>query len=184
MPEPSRVMALGALAFLGMVAMLFASPSTLPKAMAMPKKAFETHSKDIKMETTELALTLKLKPGMTLGEVGGGNGTLLINMLPKVMPSGKYYGTGADDIEVSAMKDAAAKAGFADAVSVQVAGKYTSGLPEGCCDVIYLRMVYHMLQQPEEYLADFKKSLKPHGQVQGQLFTLSHMGTNHSHPPT
>jgi hypothetical protein len=37
-----------------------------PTAMAMPKEAFQTHSKDIKMETTELALTLGLKPGMTL----------------------------------------------------------------------------------------------------------------------
>lgn len=101
--------------------------------------------------------------------MGGGNGTFLINMVPKVMPGGKYFGTGADDVEVTAMRDAAAKAGFADAVSVQVAGELTSGLPAGCCDAIVLRMVYHMLKQPKEYLADFKRALKPNGKVRAPL---------------
>ena len=38
-------------------------------------------------------------------------------------------------------------------------------MPEVACDVIYLRMVYHMLDAPAAYLADFQRSLKPGGRL-------------------
>lgn len=129
-------------------------------------KPFPTHSKDIVREAAEIASWLSLKPGSTIGEIGGGNGTLLYNLLPRVMPGGHYYGTGASEMEANAMKAAASKVSNVDAeadVSVYVAKELESGLPAGCCDAVVLRMVYHMLPNPTEYLADFKRAIKPNG---------------------
>ena len=67
MREPNRVVAGGALAlFVGAIIFASHSPTAPPKAMAMPKKAFETHSKDIVKETAEMALLLDLSAGKTL----------------------------------------------------------------------------------------------------------------------
>jgi len=158
-----------------MIAAVALMATTVSSKMDMPmkKQAFPTHSKDIVKEANEMADIMGLKAGSSIGEVGGGNGTLLINLAPKVLPGGKYYGTGHDMIEVDAMRTAADKAALSRA-SVAVAGETVSGLPAGCCDAIVLRMVYHMLDHPKEYLADFKRALKPNG----KLLILEHNPDN------
>merc|ERR1719240_123110 len=140
----------------------------------MPKKAFATMSKDIAEETDKMAKLMGLKPGSTVGEVGGGNGSVLVNLLPHVLPGGQYYGTGYDSTEVSAMQMAATKAGFSEHTSIAIAQELTSGLPMGKLDAIVLRMVYHMLQHPADYLADFYRALKPNG----KLLILEHNPDN------
>ena len=140
------------------------TPSSAEMEMDMKPTAFPTHSSDIAKETAQMASLMKLQPGSTVCEVGGGNGSVLINLVPKVLPGGKYFGTGADQVEIDGMRKAAAEAGLSDAVSGLAVGiKLVSGLPSGSCDGLVLRMVYHMLPSPKEYLADFKAALKPGG---------------------
>jgi SAM-dependent methyltransferase len=40
-----------------------------------------------------------------------------------------------------------------------------SGLPEACCDAIFLRDVYHHLTQPEPTLASLRAALRPGGRL-------------------
>ena len=160
------------------VAVAFWPSSTAPSAemeMKMKPVAFPTHSSDIFAETSQMAALMQLEPGSTLCEVGGGNGTILINLVPKVLPGGTYYGTGADQVEIDGMRNAAVKARLSDFVSGLAVGKeLVSGLPAESCDALVLRMVYHMLPNPKEYLADFKASLKP----SGLLLILEHNPSN------
>jgi SAM-dependent methyltransferase len=136
--------------------------------------AFPSHSMDLPAEVMAIQSLMNLKPGMTYGEVGGGNGMMIGQLGPKVMPGGHVYGTGANQAEISAMRLAVNKAGIGGHTNLYVAKELESGLPRGCCDVIFLRMVYHMLPHPQEYLESFKHSLKP----SGKLFILEHNPDN------
>ena len=164
------------LALLAVVVARGWSPTAAPKAMnAM--KAFPTSSTDITREAAEIASWLRLTPGSSICEIGGGNGTLLKNLLPRVLPGGHYYGTGLTEVETGAMLKAASKVPGANTdadVNVYVAKELASGLPVGVCDAMVLRMVYHMLPNPKEYLADFKKAIKP----DGLLFIMEHNPDN------
>ena len=109
---------------------------------------------------------LNLSPGMSVCEIGGGNGTFFREVGSLVMPGGKLLGTGKSPGEKEAMRAAAMAASFAeDDVSVFQAQDRAAGLPDASCDAIYLRMVYHMLAEPKHYLASFRAALKPGGRM-------------------
>lgn len=174
----SLVRAVGAIALVCIAVFYYvgmpSAPANSTGMPGMPKRAFATMSKDIGEETDKMAKLMGLKPGSTVGEVGGGNGSVLINLVPHILPNGQYYGTGYDSTEVSAMQEAATKAGLSEHTSIAVAQELKSGLPAGKLDAIVLRMVYHMLQNPAEYLADFYEALKPNG----KLLILEHNPDN------
>ena len=54
--------------------------------------------------------------------------------------------------------------GLTNVTAVQ-AGVNTTGLPAGCCDVIYLRRVYHHLSDPPAIAAAIYSSLRPGGRL-------------------
>jgi hypothetical protein len=39
------------------------------------------------------------------------------------------------------------------------------GLPEGCCDAVLLRLVYHAFKNPEKMRGSLKQAVKPEGLV-------------------
>ena len=142
--------------------------------MQMPMPAvFPGHSSNLAEEVERISKALALEPGSRYAEVGGGNGLLFGQIAPRTMPGGAVYGTGVNEAEVAAMDAAAATAGVPNAIVV-VAEPRASGLPSGCCDAILLRMVYHMLEAPADYLRDFRSALRPGG----RLLLLEHDSDN------
>lgn len=112
-----------------------------------------------------MSAALLLAPGKSYCEVGGGSGLFVSKLGPLVMPGGHVYATGVDASEVNAIAAKAKDAGIGDATRVFVGQKLSSGLPAQACDVLMLRMVYHMLAQPAAYLRDFLRALKPGGRL-------------------
>ena len=85
-----------------------------------------------------------------------------------VRPGGMVHGTGASSEEADAMFAAITKtiASPSDLyATTRVSAATTSSLPTAHCDALMLRMVYHMLKKPIEYLADFRQALKPGGKM-------------------
>ena len=173
--ESLLLVPLGLLLLLGLEAVRHdgASEMNMKTSKVETGKVFPTHSSNYTEESQRIADALQLAPGMSYGEVGGGAGTFFRLMSSYVMPGGQVFGTGASPAEVNAMLSAVAGIeGLAS--SAVVAGELTSGLPTKCCDVILLRMVYHMLAEPRAYLQDFKRALKPGG----KLLLLEHDAGN------
>src|SRR5215470_3311891 len=99
-------------------------------------------------EPSEVAQALGLKPGMVVAEVGAGKGATTVEVAKIVGPSGRVYSTEVDPKLVNAIKRAVEKAGLTN-VEVKDVSQTDTSLPENCCDVIFMRGVYHHFTNPD-----------------------------------
>jgi predicted methyltransferase len=113
-------------------------------------------------ETTRLANALELSPGMTVADVGAGEGKYSVFLADQVGNSGKVYST-----EVAEELLGKIRGNVADRRNVTVIlGKGESTeLPPQCCDRILLRRVFHHLEHPEPMLRSLYSSLRPGGVI-------------------
>ena len=113
-------------------------------------------------ESNLIASVLGLKPGMTIADVGAGNGRYSAFMADKVGNPGKVYATEIEQEKVDEInKTVAGK----DNVTVILGEAESTGLPDECCDRILLRRVYHHFQHPKPMLESILTSLKPGGVI-------------------
>jgi ubiquinone/menaquinone biosynthesis C-methylase UbiE len=113
-------------------------------------------------EVTLLAERLGIGPGSVVADVGAGKGELAVELARLVGPEGRVYATELDADLRSAIAERARDAGVANVVVVE-AQLESTGLPDGCCDALYMRGVYHHLSAPEPILASIGRALKPRG---------------------
>ena len=139
-----------------------------------PEGPVKFESSNLDAEVAFFSSKLQLQPGMTICEMGAADGTLLVRLGGKVMPGGKLVGTSPLDVELKAMRAAVEEAGMGQALSTYQASdeNWAPGMPDDTCDVIYSRMVYHMIPKAvaTSYPAQWKSSLK-HG---GRLYITDH----------
>jgi len=130
---------------------------------------FRTSSTDLAVEANVFAAELRLRPGMTLCEMGSANGALMTALAPSVMPGGKLVATSIERAELEATASALRASGIDDtALSVYLATdtEWAPGLPDGTCDALYSRMVIHMIPEPvilNYYIAQWARALAPGG---------------------
>ncbi len=114
--------------------------------------------------TTLMLEELRLKPGMSVADVGCGNGFHVLPIARAVAPGGKVFGSDIQPEMLTMLKDRAAKAGIANVSTVN--GTYVSPkLPENSVDLVLLVDAYHEFSHPPQMLAEIRKSLKVDGQV-------------------
>lgn len=107
---------------------------------------------------------LELKPGMTVCDLGCGNGYHTLPMAQAVAPNGKIYGSDVQPEMLKMLEDRAKAAGVTNIIPVL--GLYHDArLPENTFDLILLVDVYHEFSHPVQMLAGIRKALKPDGQV-------------------
>jgi ubiquinone/menaquinone biosynthesis C-methylase UbiE len=112
-------------------------------------------------EARRLASVLAIPPSATIAEIGAGRGELTVEMARRV-PGGRAFSTEIDLDRLGDIERAVAKAGLRN-VTVLEAGARESRLPEGCCDVVYMREVYHHFDDGPVMTATIHRALKPGG---------------------
>lgn len=115
-------------------------------------------------EADRLASLLELRPGMTVAEIGAGSGRIAVHLARRLGPSGRLYATEIDAAKLEAIRSRAAAAGLAH-VTAPLAGQRSTGLPDACCDVIYMRRVYHHLTDPAAINGSLYAALRPGGRL-------------------
>ena len=113
-------------------------------------------------EVEQLATILDWKPGSTIAEVGAGKGKMTIAAAERVGPSGRVLSTELDPNRLADIKAMATKRRLAN-VTVIKAGEADTNLPAQCCDVVFIRDVYHHFTHPAEIDASLFSALKPGG---------------------
>lgn len=115
-------------------------------------------------EADRLVETLAIAPGMRVADVGAGDGWLAVQVARRVGPSGHVFATELDERRLAAIRAAAVHEGL-DNVTVVPAGENDTGLPVACCEIVYLRHVYHHLTQPAPLTRSLFASMAPGGRL-------------------
>jgi ubiquinone/menaquinone biosynthesis C-methylase UbiE len=109
--------------------------------------------------------TLGVKPGMTVCDMGCGNGFYTVQLAKMVGDKGKVYAVDIQPKMLEFLKERATKARMLDRIEPVLGELWDPKLPEGKIDLILLVDVYHEFSHPEQMLAAMRKSLAPGGRI-------------------
>lgn len=115
-------------------------------------------------EVEKIAGALALEPGMTVADVGAGDGDFAVALARLVGEEGRVIATEVEEDKVAELAALAEEEGIGYLTSV-LGSQDETGLTTGCCDAILLRLVYHHFQEPATMRADLHAALKPAGLI-------------------
>ena len=107
--------------------------------------------------------TLAILPGMTVAEIGAGEGYLVIKLASRVADGAVW----AEDIAprfLEALKRRAARRGLAN-INRLVGEAGDPHLPGGAFDMIFMHTTYHFLEDPATFFGALVPALKPGGRI-------------------
>ena len=117
-----------------------------------------------KREIDRLRQVMGWKAGLTIADVGAGEGEIGFAAATTVGETGKVYLTELDERKRKELESEAKKRGLKNVAVVQGAEKQTN-LPDNCCDEIVLRRVYHHFTAPMEMDTSLLRALKAGGEL-------------------
>jgi ubiquinone/menaquinone biosynthesis C-methylase UbiE len=115
-------------------------------------------------ELARLAEWLQVGPGMRVADIGAGEGKLALALARRVGPSGQVFATEIGERLLATIREAAKRDGLGN-ITVIEAGISRTNLPEGCCDAVLSRIVYHHLSDHAAINADVFRVLRPGGRL-------------------
>ena len=108
--------------------------------------------------------SLKLKPGMTVADVGAGVGYTSVRMAKRVGEKGTVLATDVQPEMLRMLAENVKTLGFKNIKPVRCTPTDPK-LPEGAVDLILMVDVYHECSQPTATLKGLRKALKPDGRL-------------------
>jgi DNA-binding winged helix-turn-helix (wHTH) protein/ubiquinone/menaquinone biosynthesis C-methylase UbiE len=115
-------------------------------------------------EADRLAALVALQQGDVVAEIGAGRGAMALRMAGHVGIDGTVYATELGEASVRALMDTVAASGRGN-VEVRAAAESATGLPDACCALIYMRLVYHHFVEPVTLARDIRRALAPGGRL-------------------
>lgn len=127
-------------------------------------KRFERDGREPYDRRKEIVKACKLKPGMTVADVGAGTGLFTRLFSDTVGPKGKVY---AVDIAKNFLKhiNRMAKAEKRTNVTTVLCTQQSTNLPPNSVDIAFICDVYHHFEFPHKSMRSIHRALKPGGQV-------------------
>ena len=107
---------------------------------------------------------LALRDGATVCELGAGDGELSIAAAARVGRQGHVYTNELGDARVKALR-AQVTAAARPQIEVVAGAADRTNLPDGACDAIFMRNVYHHFASPGAMGASLAATLKPGGRL-------------------
>lgn len=141
----------------------FPAPDRPVAPIVSPRWSTED-ARDSKHEADEVMADSGVAPGMTVADLGAGEGYYTIRLAQRVGKTGRVL---AEDIMPNTIKGLADRVARErlDNVSVQLGQPADSKLPDASFDRVLMIHMYHEIQQPFEFLWRLRPSLKPAGEV-------------------
>jgi ubiquinone/menaquinone biosynthesis C-methylase UbiE len=138
-------------------------------------------ARDQRREADLVMAAAGVAPGMTVADIGAGEGYYTIRLAAKVGPEGRVL---AEDI-VPEYRDRLAERIYRerlDNVSVKLGRPTDAQLPEGSFDRIFMVHMYHEIAEPYEFLWRLRPALKRDGMV--VLVDADRPTAQHGTPPS
>jgi ubiquinone/menaquinone biosynthesis C-methylase UbiE len=126
---------------------------------------FATHQNQVLgQEASRLQKILNLQSNSKVAEIGAGDGSFMVQIAKKIDSSSAIYATELSPQQLDQIRQKAETLDLKNVKVIQGAVDSTR-LPAECCDVIFMRHVYHHFSQPEQMNASLLSSLQPGGQL-------------------
>lgn len=106
---------------------------------------------------------LNLKEGMSVADVGAGNGQFSVKMARLVGTEGHVYANEIDEYKIQRIKSRIDEAQIENITVIQ--GEEEDAVIPDKVDFIVLKYVYHHLDSPHNFMKNLRKYLNPDGQL-------------------
>ena len=127
-------------------------------------KLFNKKASDPKNKPQDVLDSLRIKKGSKIADIGAGGGYFSLRFADAVGREGKIYAVDTNPEFLEFIRNYAKEKGLDNVETILAAGDNLN-LPEGSIDLIFVRNVYHHLQNRVEYFRKLKILLKPEGRV-------------------
>ena len=107
---------------------------------------------------------LGVKPGMTICDMGCGNGYHTLQMAKMTGEQGMVVGVDVQPEMLGFLRERMEKQGIENVIPI-LGGYHNPHLPPATIDLVLLVDVYHEFSYPQQMLASMRASLKPNGVV-------------------
>ncbi len=124
----------------------------------------ERSTREEEERLTLLVKSLRLKPGMTIADIGAGSGVISILMAEQIGNEGKVIAVDVQDEMLKLLRTKLEKRGVRNVVPHKGKAK-TPQLKPNSVDLALMVDVYHEFEYPYEMLLEISRSLKPGGRV-------------------
>lgn len=111
-----------------------------------------------------------VREGITVCEMGAGDGELTIAAAKLVGPTGRVYTSELGEERVKTLRDRTAASGLSQ-ITVVAGDASKTNFPEAACDALFMRNVYHHFADPAAINRSIAASLKPGARVAVVDFT-------------
>jgi predicted methyltransferase len=115
-------------------------------------------------DSAKLIDVLQLKAGHVVAEIGAGGGELTVSVARHVGPAGRVMTSELGAGRLAKLRDAVTRSGASN-VEVVEGHESHANLPDGCCDAVFMRNVYHHFSDPPTMNASIFRALKPGARV-------------------
>ncbi|MFT5121491.1 MAG: ubiquinone/menaquinone biosynthesis C-methylase UbiE [Kiritimatiellia bacterium] len=123
-------------------------------------------SREREEAASEMITALKIKPGMSICDMGCGNGFHTVTMSRLTGETGKVYAVDIQQEMLDFLEDRRTAAGIKDGIIIPIlGGENDPKLPAASIDLLLMVDVYHEFWEPAEMLKHIRDSLKPGGRV-------------------
>ncbi len=127
-------------------------------------------SRSESVATERIFEAIGVAPGMTVCEMGAGDGELSIAAARAVGPEGRIYTSELGDDRIRTLRERVSSSGLAH-VTVVPGDPLKTNFPEGACDALFMRNVYHHFSDPVQMDASIAVALKAGARVAVVDFT-------------
>lgn len=103
-----------------------------------------------------------IKPGMSVADVGAGDGYFTFRLAERVGPHGRVYANDIDNRALQVVRDKCREEDIRN-ITVILGKEDDPLLPEKSIDIILMVNVIHLVKNPSLFLKNIEKCLKPGG---------------------
>jgi ubiquinone/menaquinone biosynthesis C-methylase UbiE len=132
--------------------------------MDMRARMYNRRASGPKSRAEELIKSLELQSGQAVADIGSGGGYFSFRFAQIVGKTGKVYAVDTNLGALNYIRRESVARGVSNLATV-AASEVFSVIPRCSLDVVFLRNVYHHLDDPAEYFAEMRKLLKAEGKV-------------------
>jgi ubiquinone/menaquinone biosynthesis C-methylase UbiE len=111
-----------------------------------------------------------VREGASVCEIGAGDGELSLAAAGRVGPDGRVFTSELGDSRLQKLRDAVEASGLTT-VTVVAGNAERTNFPDGVCDALFMRDVYHHIANPTRMNSSIAAALKPGARVAVVDFT-------------